>query len=49
MRRRTTLSLLIASSLFMAGGQTNPEGTEQGGGAWILYTSGAAGGRPRVS
>ncbi|HCE2599469.1 TPA: multidrug efflux RND transporter periplasmic adaptor subunit VmeA [Vibrio parahaemolyticus] len=33
MRRRTTLSLLIASSLFMAGCQPSQEGTEQGGGA----------------
>ncbi|HCH5140504.1 TPA: multidrug efflux RND transporter periplasmic adaptor subunit VmeA [Vibrio parahaemolyticus] len=32
MRRRTTLSLLIASSLFMAGCQPSQEGTEQGGG-----------------
>ncbi|EGR1166661.1 TPA: multidrug efflux RND transporter periplasmic adaptor subunit VmeA [Vibrio parahaemolyticus] len=33
MRRRTTLSLLIASSLFMAGCQPSQEGTEQGVGA----------------
>ncbi|WP_029824055.1 multidrug efflux RND transporter periplasmic adaptor subunit VmeA [Vibrio parahaemolyticus] len=33
MRRRPTLSLLIASSLFMAGCQPSQEGTEQGGGA----------------
>ncbi len=33
MRRRTTLSLLIASSLFMAGCQPSQEGIEQGGGA----------------
>ncbi|HCG7228308.1 TPA: multidrug efflux RND transporter periplasmic adaptor subunit VmeA [Vibrio parahaemolyticus] len=33
MRRRTTLSLLFASSLFMAGCQPSQEGTEQGGGA----------------
>ncbi len=33
MRRRTTLSLLIASSLFMAGCHPSQEGTEQGGGA----------------
>ncbi|ODZ60353.1 multidrug efflux RND transporter periplasmic adaptor subunit VmeA [Vibrio parahaemolyticus] len=33
MRRRTTLSLLIASSLFMVGCQPSQEGTEQGGGA----------------
>ncbi|ELA9070359.1 multidrug efflux RND transporter periplasmic adaptor subunit VmeA [Vibrio parahaemolyticus] len=33
MRRRTTLSLLIASSLFMAGCQPSQEGTEQGGAA----------------
>lgn len=33
MRRRTTLSLLIASSLFMAGCQPSQEGTKQGGGA----------------
>ncbi|TNY59740.1 multidrug efflux RND transporter periplasmic adaptor subunit VmeA [Vibrio parahaemolyticus] len=33
MRRRPTLSLLIASSLFMAGCQPSQEGTKQGGGA----------------
>ncbi|WP_423839652.1 efflux RND transporter periplasmic adaptor subunit [Vibrio mytili] len=32
MRRRTTLSLLIASSLLLAGCQPSQEGTEQGGG-----------------